>query len=82
MISCSVDMSCNNVVTVEGILYIHFTFVCTESILFVVVIYTSFLFFRFSDMITFFKESYNPSPIPQLLDQIFDIKEWLAPVNA
>jgi hypothetical protein len=33
-------------------------------------------------MMTFFKESYSPSPIPQLLDQMYDIKEWLTPVNA
>lgn len=33
-------------------------------------------------MMTKFKESYSPSPVPVLLDRMFDIKEWLSPINA
>ena len=35
----------------------------------------------FSDMLSLFKASYTPSPEAVLLNRMYDVKEWLKPIN-
>ena len=39
------------------------------------------IFLSFSDLQDLFKERYTPAPVPVLLEEIFDVREWLKAVN-
>jgi hypothetical protein len=39
------------------------------------------VYILFSDLMSLFKESYTPAPFPVLLEMMFDVREWLQPVN-
>ena len=39
------------------------------------------IFLSFSDLQALFKERYTPAPVPVLLEEIFDVREWLKAVN-
>lgn len=40
-----------------------------------------FVYISSLDLIALFKDCYTPSPVPVLLESMFDVREWLAPVN-
>ncbi len=35
----------------------------------------------FPDLQALFKQCYTPAPVPVLLEEMFDVREWLKPVN-
>jgi hypothetical protein len=35
----------------------------------------------FPDLQALFKECYTPAPVPVLLEEMFDVREWLKPIN-
>ena len=41
----------------------------------------SYSFISPPDLMALFKDSYTPSPVPVLLEIMFDVREWLTPVN-
>lgn len=34
-----------------------------------------------TDLMSLFKDSYTPSPVPILLEVMFNVRDWLKPVN-